>query len=74
MDELFETLTLLQTNKLNKKMPIFLYGKEFWEGLINFDKFVEWGVISPQDLELFKIVDSVEEAFASLIHEIGRTE
>jgi predicted Rossmann-fold nucleotide-binding protein len=55
-------------------MPIFLYGKEFWEGLINFDKFVEWGVISPQDLELFKIVDSVEEAFAFLIHEIGRTE
>ncbi|HAD21987.1 MAG: lysine decarboxylase [Opitutae bacterium] len=74
MDELFETLTLLQTNKLNKKMPIFLYGKEFWEGLINFNKFVEWGVISPQDLELFKIVDSVEEAFASLIDEIGRTE
>lgn len=74
MDELFETLTLLQTNKLNKKIPIFLYGKEFWEGLINFNKFVEWGVISPQDLELFKIVDSVEEALASLIDEIGRTE
>jgi len=74
MDELFETLTLLQTNKLNKKMPIFLYGREFWEGLINFNKFVEWGVISPQDLKLFKIVDSVEEALASLIDEIGRTE
>ena len=73
MDELFETLTLLQTNKLNKKMPIFLYGKEFWEGLINFNKFVEWGVISPQDLELFKIVDSVEEALASLIEQIGET-
>jgi uncharacterized protein (TIGR00730 family) len=74
MDELFETLTLLQTNKLNKKIPIFLYGKEFWEGLINFNKFVEWGVISPQDLDLFKIVDSVEEALTSLIDEIGRTE
>jgi uncharacterized protein (TIGR00730 family) len=74
MDELFETLTLLQTKKLNKKIPIFLYGREFWEGLINFNKFVEWGVISPQDLKLFKIVDSVEEALASLIDEIGRTE
>ena len=73
MDELFETLTLLQTNKLNKKMPIFLYGKEFWEGLINFNKFVEWGVISPQDLELFKMVDTVEEALASLIEQIGET-
>ena len=54
-------------------MPIFLYGREFLEGLINFNKFVEWGVISPQDLKLFKIVDSVEEALASLIDEIGRT-
>ena len=49
------------------------YGKEFWEGLINFNKFVEWGVISPQDLELFKMVDTVEEALASLIEQIGET-
>ena len=71
MDELFETLTLIQTNKLQKKMPIYLYGKEFWEGLINFDKFVEWGVISPGDLDLFKMVDSTEEALESLINDIG---
>ena len=66
MDELFETLTLVQTGKLEKKMPIFLYGREFWEGLINFDQFVKWGVISPKDLDLFKIVDNEDEAFSAI--------
>lgn len=66
MDELFETLTLAQTNKLHKKMPVFLYGKEFWEGLIDFDHFIKWGVISPDDVNLFKIVDSVEDAFLQI--------
>ena len=64
MDELFETLTLIQTKKLGKQMPIILYGREFWEGLINFEQFIKWGVISPKDIELFKIVDDVDEAFA----------
>ena len=62
MDELFETLTLIQTHKLQKRLPIVLFGKEFWEDLINFDAFVEWGVISESDLDLFRIVDSVAEA------------
>lgn len=66
MDELFETLTLAQTNKLHKKMPVFLYGKEFWEGLINFDHFIKWGVISPGDVNLFKIVDDVDDAFSKI--------
>ena len=66
MDELFETLTLVQTGKLEKKLPIFLYGREFWEGLINFDQFVKWGVISPKDLDLFKIVDNEDEAFSAI--------
>ena len=70
MDELFGTLTLIQTNKLQKKMPIYLYGKEFWEGLINFEKFVEWGVISPRDIDLFKLVDSVDEAMESLVADL----
>ena len=63
MDELFETLTLIQTQKLGKKIPIVLYGKEFWDGLINFEKYAEWGVISPKDLELFQIVDDVQTAY-----------
>ena len=66
MDELFETLTLAQTNKLHKKMPVFLYGKEFWDGLINFDHFIKWGVISPEDVNLFKIVDDVDDAFGQI--------
>ena len=70
MDELFETLTLIQTGKLDKKMPIYLFGREFWEGLINFNQFVEWGVISPNDISLFKIVDSVDEAYKLLVHDL----
>jgi uncharacterized protein (TIGR00730 family) len=62
MDELFESLTLIQTQKLEKKLPIILYGKEFWNKIINFDAFIEYGVISPEDLDLMKMVDSVEEA------------
>ena len=59
MDELFETLTLIQTRKLNKKIPIILYGREFWQNLINFEQFIEWGVISPEDINLFKVVDDI---------------
>ena len=66
MDELFETLTLAQTGKLDKQLPVFLYGREFWEGLINFEHFVKWGVISPKDLELFTIVDDIEGAFSQI--------
>jgi predicted Rossmann-fold nucleotide-binding protein len=62
MDELFETLTLIQTRKVEKKMPIVLFGSEFWKNLINFDTFIEWGVISPKDVGLFRIIDSVGEA------------
>ena len=67
MDEFFETLTLIQTNKLKKKMPIYLFGREFWDGLINFEQFINWVVISPEDIDLFKIVDSVDEAYESLL-------
>ena len=70
MDELFETLTLIQTNKLNKKIPIYLYGSEFWNGLINFDQFVKWGVISPKDKNLFVVVDTVEEAYNTMITDL----
>jgi len=62
MDELFETLTLIQTHKIAKKVPIVLFGAEFWNSVINFQSLVEWGVISPSDLDLFRIIDSVQEA------------
>ena len=63
LDELMETLTLIQTEKIKKKMPIVLFGKEFWDRVINFDALVEFGTISPGDLDLFMLTDSVDEAY-----------
>ncbi|MEX0326213.1 MAG: TIGR00730 family Rossman fold protein [Puniceicoccaceae bacterium] len=72
MDELFETLTLIQTSKLQKVLPVVLYGSDFWNKVINFEAFIEFGTISPKDLELFKIVDSVEEAKAYIVEQLTR--
>ena len=66
MDELFEILTLAQTDKLAKKILVIIYGSEYWNKIINFQAFVDAGAVSPQDLELFKIVDNPEEAFEFL--------
>ena len=66
MDELFEVLTLVQTEKSAKPMPIILYGKEYWEEVIDFQALVDWGTISESDLELFHLCDSVDEAFGYL--------
>lgn len=64
MDEMFELLTLIQTRKANKHMSIVLYGKEYWNEIVNLDALVKWGMISPRDLKLFKTVDSVDDAFS----------
>jgi len=66
LDELFEILTLAQTEKLAKKIVTVIYGSEYWKKVINFEAMVDAGVISPQDLELFKISDSPEESFEFL--------
>ena len=66
MDELFEILTLAQTQKLAKKILVVIYGREYWERLINFQTFVDAGAISAADLQLFKIVDTPEEGFEYL--------
>jgi uncharacterized protein (TIGR00730 family) len=66
MDELFEVLTLIQTKMPRKAMPVVLFGKEFWDEVINFDSLVRWGVIHPQDLEIFYKTDSVDDAFEYL--------
>lgn len=71
-DELFELLTLVQTNKSKKYMPIVLYGKEYWEKAINFNEMVKWGMISSQDLNLFKICDDVDTAFNYLKNELTK--
>jgi uncharacterized protein (TIGR00730 family) len=62
MDELFETLTLVQCKK-SKPVPIVLYGSDYWKRLFNIEVMVEEGVISEEDLNLFQYVDSVDEAW-----------
>jgi hypothetical protein len=67
MDELFETLTLIQTKKLEKaNIPVLLYGKKFWNELVNFKKFIEYGLISENDLDLFHIFDDIEDGISYL--------
>jgi len=63
MDELFEVLTLIQTKKPNKTMPVILFGSEFWNEVVDFDALVRWGVVSAKDLEIFHKTDSVDDAF-----------
>jgi len=64
-DELFELLTLIQTGKM-AQLPIFLFGREFWEKVVNFDGLVEEGVIAQHDLNLFRFVETAEEAWEKL--------
>ena len=66
LDELFEILTLAQTEKLAKKIVVVIYGSAYWKKIVNFEAMVEAGVISAPDLELFKIADSPEESFEFL--------
>jgi uncharacterized protein (TIGR00730 family) len=66
IDELFEILTLAQTDKLAKKILVVIYGSEYWHRIMNFQAFVDAGTVSPEDLDLFKFVDSPEDAFAFL--------
>lgn len=78
MDELFEILTLAQTDKLAKKILVVIYGSEYWNKILNFQAFVDAGTISPGDLNQFKIVDNPEDAFEFLrdgltTHHLGGT-
>ena len=66
LDELFEILTLAQTEKLAKKIVVVIYGSPYWKKIINFEAMVDAGVISPPDLDLFKMSDSPEESFEFL--------
>jgi len=61
-DESFELLTLIQTKKV-KPLPILFFGREFWERVVNFDALMEEGVVAPDDLELFRFVETAEEAW-----------
>ncbi|HXE91613.1 MAG TPA: TIGR00730 family Rossman fold protein [Terriglobales bacterium] len=66
LDELFEILTLAQTDKLAKKILVIIYGREYWDQVMNFQALLQAGAISPSDLDLFRVADSPEEAFERL--------
>lgn len=65
LDELFETLTLVQTLKV-KPLPVLLFGREFWHGVVKFQYLVDEGVIDPQDAGLFSMVETAEEAWQKI--------
>jgi hypothetical protein len=71
LDELFEILTLVQTRKLRKSLPIVLFGTEFWDKVINFDALAEHGTISPEDIELMFRTDSVDEAYDWIVRQLA---
>jgi uncharacterized protein (TIGR00730 family) len=66
MDELFEILTLAQTDKLAKKIIVVIYGSEYWKRIMNFQAFVDAGTVSQGDLDLIKFVDTPEDALEFL--------
>jgi uncharacterized protein (TIGR00730 family) len=70
LDEMFEALTLIQTGK-SRRRPVLLFGREFWTKLINFDLLVDTGMISALDLQLFRFVETAEEAWSVLESEYG---
>jgi uncharacterized protein (TIGR00730 family) len=71
LDELFELLTLVQTHKMRKAMPIVLFGNEYWRQIVDFDALVRHGTISPGDLDLIYRTDSVDEAYDWIIRELA---
>jgi uncharacterized protein (TIGR00730 family) len=65
-DELFEILTLVQTDKLSKKIGVILYGSDYWDQVLSFGPMAEWGAIAEADLELLHRADSPSDAFERL--------
>jgi len=63
MDEMFESLTLIQTKRMDP-LPFLLFGKDFWTKVLNLDELARQGTISPEDIDLFHMVDSAEEGWA----------
>jgi len=72
LDEMFELLTLAQTNKLAKKITTIIYGTPYWKSVINLDVLAEKGAIAPGDMNLFRFVDTPEEAFAILKEDLTK--
>jgi uncharacterized protein (TIGR00730 family) len=71
LDELFELLTLVQTRKMSKTMPIVLFGTEYWREIVDFDALVRHGTISPRDIDLMYRTDSVDEAYDWIVRQLA---
>lgn len=72
LDEMFEMLTLIQTDKYAQQMPVVVFDSKFWKNLINWDYLVETGMINPDDLKLFKFCDTVDEAYDFLTQTLDK--
>lgn len=72
LDELMEVLTLLQTDKIRKKMSVLIYGSKYWKKVLNFDALVEFGAIDRSDMKLFSFADDPVTAFKFLTHELKK--
>ena len=70
LDELFETLTLIQTLKMKKRLPIVLYGSAFWDQVLNIEPLIRYGTIDASDAELFFRTDDVDEAYQYVTAEL----
>ena len=71
LDELFEILTLVQTGKIRKHMPMVLFGSHYWSEVIDWEALERYGTIDPADLELFFRTDSVDEAFDFIVEQLS---
>jgi len=67
MDECFEILTLVQTEKIKKKLLLVAYDEKYWKKIINFDSLVDHGVISEEDLKLFNFCNSIDDAYEKIV-------
>src|ERR1051325_2907978 len=74
LDEFFEVLTLIQTAKPRKVMPVVLFGAEYWDEVLNFDAMVRWGTVSAKDLDIFHKTDSVDDAYTYLTSKLRSEE
>jgi hypothetical protein len=70
LDELMEVVTLVQTRKMKKAMPIVLFGNDYWKEVINFETLVRHGTINPSDVEIMHRTDSVDEAFDWVVRQL----
>jgi uncharacterized protein (TIGR00730 family) len=72
LDELFELLTLLQTRKVRKHLPIVLFGKQYWSEVLDFDALIHYGTISAEDVNLMMYTDSVDEAYDFIVTQLAK--